>query len=296
MAVVNRQVITAGDLDLYIFDYRMRRPRAWDQSIDELRHHILTTVVDDLLLGGWADIQEKDEIPPAMIESSYRNNWKDQEETAGGPEQLHDLIVESKLDEDEVRAWVKNKAHENLVIREVIVGRADLGGKNPFDAKVDDSVRMKVSQILIRVNQSEEDALSRALQIRRDIEAGLTFEKGARLYSDDAGTALRGGELGWFDAGELNAALWSAAKSVAPGTCSEPVRTKAGYHLMRVIDFETPQQVDYLRIVADEEQKQLKELRAKCDFLLAEGYELEPLEKSDDESGAAKYRQQVEQP
>ncbi len=296
VAVVNRQVITAGDLDLYVFDYRMRRARAWEQPIGELRQQILTTAVDDLLLAGWADIVLENPIPPAMVEASFKNSWREREEIAGGPEQLRDLIAESKLSEDRVRAWYKNKAMENLAIREVVVSRADLGGKNPIDAKVADATRLKVAQILVHVSKSEEETLSRVLLIRRDIEAGLSFERAARLYSDDGLSATDGGVLGWFDASELNADLWVAAKKVAPGTCSEPVRTKAGYHLLRVIDFETPDQADYLRIVEQEEQKQLKTLREKADFLLADGYALEPLEKSDDDLVAEKYREQIPQP
>ncbi|MCC6546996.1 peptidylprolyl isomerase [Candidatus Sumerlaeota bacterium] len=296
VAVVNRRVITAGDLDLYVLDYRMRRARAWDEPIEKLRRQIVTTAVDDLLLGGWADIQMENQIPPAMIEASFRNSWNDRENIAGGAERLRDMIADSRLTEDQVRDWYKRKALENLTIREVIVSRADLGGKNPFDAKVADAVRLKVAQILIHVSKSEEDALGRALLIRRDVEAGLAFERAARLYSDDGASALDGGELGWFDAGELHPDLWNAAKKVVPGSCTEPVRTKAGYHLMRVLDFETPQQIDYLRIVEEEEQKQLRELRDKSDILCAEGYELLPLGSDVEESAAGdKYREPIPQ-
>ena len=290
VAVVNRQVFTAGDLDFYAFDYRLRRPQAFDVPIEELRRRLVSTAADDLLLGSWAELQVEQPLPEQLVEASYRNSWQHYEELAGGIEPLKGLIAESELDEQALRAWVKSRAKSNQYIREAIVRRADLGGKTPYDGKVADAVRIKVAHILIRIDKSESESLEKALRVRRDIEAGVPFPKAARLYSEDDATNSRGGELGWFDAGELHEDLWAAAKSISLGATSAPVRTSAGYHLVRVIDYETPEQLEYLRIVQAEEEKQIRKLRDESDYLLADGYTMAPVSKK--ESGPeANYRE-----
>jgi len=76
--------------------------------------------------------------------------------------------------------------------------------------------------------------LERAREIRQQILDGADFTEMARQHSADPGTAENGGDLGWFQRGDMTPAFEEAAFSLEPGQVSEPVLTQFGYHLIRV--------------------------------------------------------------
>ena len=72
-----------------------------------------------------------------------------------------------------------------------------------------------------------EDARKRAL-------AGEAFEDLARELSDDVGSKTAGGETDFFARGVMAAEFEQAAFTLEVGVISEPVRTRFGYHLIKV--------------------------------------------------------------
>jgi parvulin-like peptidyl-prolyl isomerase len=68
------------------------------------------------------------------------------------------------------------------------------------------------------------------------IDGTVSFEQAARDQSIDSGTAPNGGDLGWFTKGQMVDQFEAVAFSTAPGTISQPVQTKFGWHIIKVID------------------------------------------------------------
>lgn len=90
--------------------------------------------------------------------------------------------------------------------------------------------------ILIRVGEGEDDAKAKAkaqtLQAR--LMGGADFNVLAQENSQDQNTASKGGELGWFTRDEFGPDFGSALAGLQPGQVSAPVRTPAGYHLVKL--------------------------------------------------------------
>jgi peptidyl-prolyl cis-trans isomerase C len=93
---------------------------------------------------------------------------------------------------------------------------------------------------------SDEEALAKVEQLRKQLLAGADFSALASKESDDAASAARGGELDVFGHGQMVPAFDQAAFSLQPGVISEPVRTPFGYHLIRV-DSREPKPFDEVR-------------------------------------------------
>lgn len=73
-------------------------------------------------------------------------------------------------------------------------------------------------------------------EIREELVSGQkTFEAAAVEYSEDATSAVQGGDLGVFDRSRMVAAFTEPAFNLAVGEISQPVKTKFGYHLIEVI-------------------------------------------------------------
>ncbi|MEI6414607.1 MAG: peptidylprolyl isomerase, partial [Pseudomonadota bacterium] len=83
---------------------------------------------------------------------------------------------------------------------------------------------------------SDEDARHRLEQLRKRILAGEDFAGLARAQSEDAGSSLRGGELGWVSPGDLLPTFEREIVSLKPGDLSVPFRTQFGWHIAQVMD------------------------------------------------------------
>lgn len=99
------------------------------------------------------------------------------------------------------------------------------------------------AHILIKVpeNASPEDTLAaynRILAIKKRIENGEDFATVAKSKngSDDPSAARNGGDLGYFTAFQMVYQFEEAAYKTPVGKISNPVRTKFGYHIVKVID------------------------------------------------------------
>lgn len=65
---------------------------------------------------------------------------------------------------------------------------------------------------------------------------GADFDETALRNSDDKGSAVRGGDLGWFTRGVMIPPFEKTAFALQPGETSEPLHSDYGWHIIRVYD------------------------------------------------------------
>ena len=94
----------------------------------------------------------------------------------------------------------------------------------------------KVRHILIKPSTivSEEQAQQQLLDIRRQILDGTSFEEMAREHSEDIGSMLSGGELGWSTPGQFVPTFEQTMQQTEAGQISEPFRSQFGWHILKV--------------------------------------------------------------
>lgn len=74
-----------------------------------------------------------------------------------------------------------------------------------------------------------------ALARKLVVEDGQDFATVARDKSTDTSTAPNGGDLGWFPKGVMVPAFEDVAFALEPGQVSDPVQTKFGWHIIKVV-------------------------------------------------------------
>jgi peptidyl-prolyl cis-trans isomerase SurA len=85
--------------------------------------------------------------------------------------------------------------------------------------------------------ESKAEARQKLLDIRgRILEGKSSFAAQANLYSDDPGTAIKGGEVGYSTRGELSKAYADVAFSLTKNTVSRIVESEFGFHIIQLID------------------------------------------------------------
>jgi peptidyl-prolyl cis-trans isomerase SurA len=98
---------------------------------------------------------------------------------------------------------------------------------------------INASHILINVAADAEPkdtlaAYNRLLALRQRAVAGEDFEKLASTYSEDPSARDNNGNLGYFTALQMVYPFEDAAYKTQPGQLTPPVRTRFGYHLIKV--------------------------------------------------------------
>jgi peptidyl-prolyl cis-trans isomerase SurA len=99
-------------------------------------------------------------------------------------------------------------------------------------------VQTHARHILVRPNEvtSDAEAMARLEQLRVRIVNGDAFEELARAHSDDRGSALQGGDLGWVNPGDTVPDFETTMNDTPVGSLSEPFKTRFGWHLVQVLD------------------------------------------------------------
>ena len=100
--------------------------------------------------------------------------------------------------------------------------------------------KSRVRHILIKTNEliDDEEAKKRLFALKQRIADGDSFETLARAHSDDKGSALKGGLLGWVGPDDLVKPFQEAMDKLALNEISEPVQTQFGWHLIQVLERE----------------------------------------------------------
>ena len=99
--------------------------------------------------------------------------------------------------------------------------------------------QVEVAQIVIKpeITDNQKDNIRKKLNSFRDrVYKGEDFKMLATLYSDDPGSATKGGELGFVNRGDLVPEFERAAFRLKEGEISEIVESKFGYHIVQLIE------------------------------------------------------------
>ncbi|WOF75255.1 peptidylprolyl isomerase [Parvibaculaceae bacterium PLY_AMNH_Bact1] len=129
-------------------------------------------------------------------------------------------------------AYYQNKALRDVYWTQLITSRiSDEAAKEFYDAQVgsaEPQEEIKARHILV-ATEEEAQAVIEAL------DAGGDFEELAKEHSTGPSGA-EGGDLGYFTAGTMVAEFNDAAFALQAGEISAPVKTKFGWHVIKVED------------------------------------------------------------
>ena len=109
----------------------------------------------------------------------------------------------------------------------------------PADSLPEIPERYEFSEIEIEpvVSEAERDRVRNQLaELRERVIKGEKFSMLATLYSQDPGSAKKGGELGFFSRGRMVSEFESAAFALKPGEVSPIIETQFGFHIIQLIE------------------------------------------------------------
>jgi peptidyl-prolyl cis-trans isomerase D len=130
------------------------------------------------------------------------------------------------------------KIAESLVPSDADLLRMYNQNKEQFRTKE----RVHAEHILLKTSGKPpaEDAKMKAQaeDLLKQIKGGADFAALAKKYSEDTGSAVKGGDLDWIERGQTLPEFERTAFALKPGETSGLVKTEVGYHIIRVIAHE----------------------------------------------------------
>ena len=141
------------------------------------------------------------------------------------------------------------------------------------DKKASDTMlvpQWNTSHILVKVDELQTDALAeqKINDLYNQLRNGADFASLASTYSDDPGSAGRGGDLDWVGEDQMIGPFEAMMKNTAVGDYSAPFKTQFGWHILKV-DGKRQQDVsdEYRRTMARQALYQRLAPQAKEDWL-----------------------------
>ncbi|EAT12807.1 Parvulin-like peptidyl-prolyl isomerase [Oceanobacter sp. RED65] len=97
----------------------------------------------------------------------------------------------------------------------------------------------KARHILIQENEIRNSQQAKKLinDLYKKLKNGADFDELAKEYSDDPGSKLSGGDLGWVNQGDMVPAFEQTMNATKKGQISEPFKSRFGWHVLQVTDY-----------------------------------------------------------
>ena len=236
-AIVNDELITAYDLEsrirLVMFSTRLSNT---PDTRRRIRNQVLRTLVDERL-----QLQEakrrnisvsKRDLRRAKLRIEKQNKMP-----KGG---LERILARNQIPVSAMDAQLRTGIAWSKLIGRRLRPRITVGDDEIDEALEDLKTRQgqteyRLGEILLAVNGPEEESNVRrtAERIVDQIKKGARFSAIARQFSQSA-TAAVGGDLGWIHESELDKPLREIVPNLSRGSLSNPLKTVAGYRIIRL--------------------------------------------------------------
>lgn len=227
------------------FEYQQFLKEYPDKRSDTIRCDILKQKLTEKLLSTKAEI---DSLPltDERIDGELEQRIQYFARQFGGEKGLEEFygksISEIKQNyRDKIKTSLLMQEMQQKILKDIKVSPTDI--KTYFNAIDKDSLpyyssEVEVAQIIIEPKVSKEAkdiAYQKISELRTRLINGDNFRTIAKIYSDDKGSAVQGGDLGFFGRGMMVPEFEAAAFKTPQDSISKIVETKFGYHIIQPI-------------------------------------------------------------
>lgn len=248
VAIIDDKIILQSELFQYSYSLALQMgidPQKEPQKLDKLRQETLKNLINQKVLLVKAK-EDSVEVTDKQVDAVLEEQIQQMEQQLGSQEKVEDYfgmsIRQIKKDfRDEVQERLLVENLQNQKAREVQITRREV---EDFYKAYKDSLpqvkeSVKISHILVKVEPAEaevERARAKAEELRKRVMNGEDFAALAKEYSDDPGSASRGGETGFIERGDFVREYEEVAFLLQPGETSRIVRTQYGFHIIQLIE------------------------------------------------------------
>jgi peptidyl-prolyl cis-trans isomerase SurA len=244
VAVVGKNIILESDIETQYLSFRMQGGVSGNAK--DIRCAILEDILYQKLMASEAEV-DSIEVSEIQVEAEldrrlgmFINQFGSQEKME---EYYNKTLVEIKQELYEiVKDQLITQQVQSGIIEGVTVTPSEI--RSFFRSLPNDSLPIikteyVIAEIVKNPPISVEERIrvkEQLLELRKRILQGESFSTLAILYSQDPGSAKKGGELGFYGRGQLYPEFEAIAYKLNEGEVSNVVETEAGYHIIQMIE------------------------------------------------------------
>lgn len=244
VAVVGKNIILQSDIETQYLQFRMQG--YIEGSSSTIKCDILKELIFQKLLLNQADI-DSIVVSNSQVNQELERRFRYYISQFGSQEKLeeyyHKTVDQFKEEmRDIISDQILQQEVQTKITKNVTITPKEI--KAFYHDILKDSLPLintayQVAEIVKKPPVSSAEKLSvkeKMLDLRTRILKGESFATLAILYSEDPGSAKKGGELGMYGRGELYPEFEAVAFGLKEGEISGIVETEAGYHIMQLIE------------------------------------------------------------
>ena len=244
VAVVGANVILRSDIENQYLQFRSQGNI--QGSSEKVRCQLLEGLLFQKLLYHQAQVDSV-KITESEVDNQMDHRMRTFISQIGSPEKLEEYYQKSISEiKDEMRDIIKEQMmvqeSQEKITKEVRITPSEVKAflkKLPKDSIPEISSEIEVGMIMKSpvIGDAEKQAcIDRLKNFKERIKKGDDFSTLAVLYSEDPGSAKKGGELGMFKRGDMRIEFEAAAFKLKPGEISDIVETEDGFHIIQMIE------------------------------------------------------------
>jgi len=244
-AVVGERVVLKSDINqtlaMAIFQQKLN-PQKDLSKIERLKKEITKSIVNRKVVLAMAELDSV-EVSDKEVDRAL-DQQIDNIVAQAGSEGAAEKAIGQPLRTFRIEYWYEIKdmlitqKYQQTLIGNVSVSKKDvkLFYKTYKDSIPEFPTTIKLRHLLLRIvpSKKQEDKTVAFLEDlrKRILDKKNTFEELATQYSQDPGSKISGGSLGFVRRGTLVTPFEAAAFTLGPGEISRPVKTEFGYHII----------------------------------------------------------------
>jgi len=205
-------------------DQKITKEELYNQLVEYYGKNVLESMIADKIV---AMEIEKQNI--TVTDEELQEKLDEFVESYGGEEYVSMMLSMQGMTMDDLREDMLSYLKRlKLIEPRIEVTDEEISGYfEENKANFDQPEQVEASHILV-------DDEETAKEIKKKLDEGADFAELAAEYSKDTGSAENGGQLGYFGRGKMVEEFENAAFSMEVGQISDPVKTKYGYHIIKV--------------------------------------------------------------
>lgn len=195
-------------IDHQLFDKKYKQDKEEDESVEKQISQIKSSYGSDeatfnSVIKQYFGVNNEDELE-AMLRLEYKRNKAVEE------------YIEKKIKDDEIEKYYEENVTGDIKASHILIKTSVKS-----DATSDEKT------------EAEKKAKEKAEKVIKKLNKGEDFSKLAKQYSDDEGTADKGGDLGYFGLDDMVDGFSKAVKELKKDEYTkEPIKTEYGYHII----------------------------------------------------------------
>ena len=207
----------------------------------EIRGKVLDVLIGQQLL--W-DAAQKDSV--IALDDEVKTAFEKYQAQFENPEKFTLKLTESGFNEASfqdnlkqqmsAKKWLQEKVISTITVTETEIH--EFYQKNESQFKHPEQVRTRhiVTKVSPEASEVEmQKAMTRMMVIKKELDSGADFETLAKQKSEDSSASI-GGDLGYFERGQLVETYEDVAFNLASGETSKIFQSSFGLHIVKLID------------------------------------------------------------